>query len=1050
MGRRGLLSREGFLAFVRLRWLGLLLPLAALAGAAGACNKSPAANASRASTPSRPPVPSAKSGIQRTFTLVPGPGRPQQLSGGEVHGYEIDLAAGSYLAATFEQQGVDLAIEVFAPGHQRLYRIDNPNRSRGPEDVHLVAAAAGRYRFELTTKVGAPSGTYTSELRAVRAPSETDRSQAAGDLAFYEAKEIDSDPARFWESVAKYEQAILLFQEAGDRFHQAHAYFRLARLYRRQTRSQEALGLFARAEKLFQELGALHHLTLALNEQGVCAEELADYERASLSYRRALELARRTGDENDQAAILHNSGKLLQLQGRPWEALGAFREALALWRRATGDDARANEAETLTGIGWVYQSTGDWQRAIDAHEQALHLRNRLGDLGLRSVSLTQIGSVWAAVDPRRALPWFETARDLQKDVSDAMEKAATLNGLGLAYVGLERYDEAQSAYQKALELYRSPVDLGGQGITWTNLGWTAVSLGKPDEATRRFETALHLARQTRNPMAEGRALLGIAYAERQRGNNALAQLRAEDSLRIVESLRWAAARADLQTSYLASNENAYSLLIRILMERHRQQPGGGFDLQALGRSEQSRARVLLDAMKESRDLEETMRSASPELQARHRALLDQVGVLDSRRRRLDSSPAEAAAAEQALAALLDRLSEEETAHRRQGLEGREMAPPPSGVEGLQRSLLEPDTLLLEYHLGNPQSYLWAISAGGVQSFELPGQQSLEPLLRSVYEELAGMSAGGEPGASRSLELSRILLGPLASQLRGKRLVIAADGIQQTIPFAALPSPAGSHPPLILDNEVVFIPSLAVLGELRGRAARRKPPLRDLALVADPVFDASDERLEQTEAARPRDSDPEDFLPRLSRTRDEAKVIAGLLPAGKAFTALDFDASRELVTSGGLSPFRTVHFATHGLQRIDHPELSSIVLSRFDRNGAPRDGYLRVSDISGLHLQADLVVLSACETALGKPAPGEGLVGLPQAFLAAGAQRVLVSLWQVEDESAAALMTEFYRHLLVDRRSPGQALREAQLAIRAQPRWRAPRYWAGFVLQGDWR
>jgi CHAT domain-containing protein len=157
-----------------------------------------------------------------------------------------------------------------------------------------------------------------------------------------------------------------------------------------------------------------------------------------------------------------------------------------------------------------------------------------------------------------------------------------------------------------------------------------------------------------------------------------------------------------------------------------------------------------------------------------------------------------------------------------------------------------------------------------------------------------------------------------------------------------------------------------------------------------------------------------------------------------------------VLSGRLSAFRVVHIATHGLLRQDHPELSALVLSRFAPDGTPRDGYLRVPDLETLHLPADLVVLSACRTALGRETPGEGLVGLPQAFFTAGATRVLVSLWQVEDASTAALMTTFYRHLLLDHDTPAAALRKAQLALRAQPRWSAPRYWAGFVLQGDWK
>ncbi|HEX6898593.1 MAG TPA: CHAT domain-containing tetratricopeptide repeat protein [Thermoanaerobaculia bacterium] len=1055
MVRHGLLWREGFLAILRFQRLCLLLLLTALAAATGACERSPAPQEASGAAPEPSPAPSTVSPPRpkpELFPLAPGTGQPRRLAAGQLHVYRIDLGPDEYLDATFEQSGVDLMIEVFAPGTGRLYKVDSPNRDQGPEDVHLVATAPGAYRFEITTTDDATDdaapGAYTPKLRAVRTPTETDRSQAAGDMAFYQAKEIESAPARFWETVAKYERSIRLFQEAGDRFHEAYAYLRLARVQARPTGKREALELFIRAEKRFREIGAVHFLILALNDQGRCAQDLGDFERAEAAFRNAVELAGRSSDIWDQAGSHHNLGNLLQSQGRSWEALGHLREALALWRQA-GVEARANEAEVLTSIGWTYQSTGDWQRALDAHDRALRLRNGVGDPGLRSVSLTQIGSIWLSLDPRRALPYLERARALQQGPPGGRE-AATLAGLGVAYRQLGLHGQAQSAYRRALDLYTTPPDLGGQGIVWTNLGWVALELNQPAEARRRFEKGLRLARQTRNPMAEARAFLGLADAESRRGNDILAQRRAEESLAIVESQRSAIPRADLQTTYLAANESPYDLLIRILMERHRRQPGGGFDLQALSRSEQSRARGLIDALRESRQAEEAAPSAPPELLARRRSLLEEVGVIDGRRRRPDLAPAEISAAERELAEALDRLSEVEASIRRHRLGQGPQAPPPDSLEAHRAALLEPDTLLLQYHLGDRRSYLWAVSATGVQSFELPGLESLEPLLRATYAELSGTSGPGGPEASRGLELSRILLGPLAGHLRGKRLLIAADGLQRSIPFAALPSPVGSHQPLLLENEVVSIPSLTVAAELRDRSARRQPPPGALKIWADPVFDASDERLARTPAPRERDENGDEFLPRLILSRDEAAAIAKLLPGRQPPIALDFEASRDLVLADNLSDYRILHFATHGILRTDHPALSSLVLSRFDPLGNPRNGYLRVSDIAGLRLRADLVVLSACETAFGREASDAETIGLPEAFLNAGARRVLASLWHVEEESTAALMERFYQHLLDDGLPAAQALREAQLAIRAQPRWSAPRYWAGFVLLGDWK
>jgi CHAT domain-containing protein len=534
----------------------------------------------------------------------------------------------------------------------------------------------------------------------------------------------------------------------------------------------------------------------------------------------------------------------------------------------------------------------------------------------------------------------------------------------------------------------------------------------------------------------------MAEAERERGNLILAEERAEASLRLFETLRTAVVRSDLQALYLAANENVYAILIRILMERHRAQPKSGFDLQAFERSEQARARVLLDALRTSRVERADLASGmAPELHARRRRLLTDLGALDAQRGRPAAPPTAVTAAERALSERLDELAEVDGEIRRRS--GRAPAPPdfsPAAVAELRRRLLDRDTVLLEYYLLRSRSYLWLVSADRFESFELPGNEVLS------YVRLSG---GPEPaaGPDRIPELARLLLGPVAGELRGKRLLIAADGAAQWIPFAALPDPGGGGAPLAQGHEILSVPSLAVLAELRERGAGRQRADRTLALLGDAVFDPADKRLPD-EVARVGGETADAFLPRLPRSREEVQGIAALLPAGERLEALDFDASRELVMSGALSHYRNLHFATHGLLRTDQPELSALVLSRFDRRGEPREGYLRVPDVAGLDLPADLVVLSACSTALGRETAGEGLVGLPQAFFTAGAQRVLVSLWQVEDESTAALMRHFYRRLLVDRVPPARALRDAQLAIRGQARWRSPRYWAGFVLQGD--
>jgi CHAT domain-containing protein len=262
---------------------------------------------------------------------------------------------------------------------------------------------------------------------------------------------------------------------------------------------------------------------------------------------------------------------------------------------------------------------------------------------------------------------------------------------------------------------------------------------------------------------------------------------------------------------------------------------------------------------------------------------------------------------------------------------------------------------------------------------------------------------------------------------------------------------------VVGHEIVTLPSLSVLPRLRREGAGRRRPPGVIAVVADPVFDAMDPRVTPPAAGQPGGGLPGGGLSggqmarldRLPFSRAEAQAILSVAPRQGTFAALDFAASRETVLGGRLARYRIVHFATHAVLNTENPALSGVMLSRVDSHGRPRDGFLRLDDIYRLHLPADLVVLSACRTALGQEIRGEGLVGLTRGFFSAGARQVLVSLWPVEDRATAELMRRFYRELLGRGRPPAAALREAQIAMWRDAGWRPPCYWAGFVLQGDW-
>jgi CHAT domain-containing protein len=400
------------------------------------------------------------------------------------------------------------------------------------------------------------------------------------------------------------------------------------------------------------------------------------------------------------------------------------------------------------------------------------------------------------------------------------------------------------------------------------------------------------------------------------------------------------------------------------------------------------------------------------------------------------------------------------------------------VDDVQARFLDSDTRLLAYVLGEQKTLLFSLTRARYSVHELPPAGELEKRTRDAYHLLTvrqqlDASSPNEArdrtrGADRELgtllqDLSDTLLGPVEGLVETRRLAIVADGALNYLPFAALPLPRGEFgvvgeagAPLVATFEIVRLPSASTLSLLRQQDRPRAFD-KSLVIVADPVYGLDDPRvLRKSEESstktwpdNPRATQNGPGVSRLFFSRREAKDIVSLLPEGQGVAVMDFEANREWAQSADFRGVRAVHFAAHGIIDNKYPDLSGIVLSLLDETGTPRDGFLRLHDIYNLKLPVDLVVLSACETALGKEVKGEGLLGLVRGFMYAGAPRVVASLWKIDDEATGELMLHFYRNLFVQNLTPSASLRAAQVSMWKTTSWSAPFFWAGFELQGEW-
>jgi CHAT domain-containing protein/Tfp pilus assembly protein PilF len=1017
----------------------------------------------------RPPAPGAKapSGPSvRSFGALTGvPPEPRLLAAGERHEYELDLAAGEVARVIAEQHGVDIALTLADPAGRTVIRVDRPIGAAGAERITALAAAGGLHRLEVGHAGSGEPGRYL--LRLVEGPrlaEAADRLRAEAEQTFHSAR--GSERLATAEGLAAaaegYERALRLWTQAGDRHGQAIGGAGLGQLSLNLERWTEAAGHLDAALPLLIAEGELGPAAEAHNSQGVLSRRAGRFDEAAAYYEQALALAGPAGNEPARLQALYNRGLLFTQRGELEAALTDLEAARAGWR---GLGAWSDEVGTLQRLAVVYLEAGEADLAEAPLEEALA---RAEQHGLAAVA-AQVRALLARVavlrqDLEQGEELLTRAIEVFTDLGLAGDLARALNELGQVYHLQGRYPEALTAFEEARSLFTAPRDLAMMRM---HVAWSLEAMGRAERALAIYPELLVEFQRLGEPDLEASVHYGWALAELAVGRLDPALAHVERAIAQVERRLDRFSDRSLIAAYRARKGSYYALEVEILMRLHERDPTAGNDARAVTASERGRARRLLESLAATGGGPPP--TLAPDLAAQRERLRRRLLGLELAR---SEAQAEASGHEPTFAAgsRLLRSELERLESRIVAADPRYAAlvePPAFDLERF-RSGIETGTEVLVVSLGERRSWLWRIRRDGLDSHPLPGAAELDRLADSAHRLLArSRERRAADALARALQsLSDLLLGPIAGSLPAERLVIVPDGALQLVPLAALPAPSGAPSPGVplLDLlEPVSLPSLAVLDELRRRARRQPPPAGVLAVVVDPVTDTADERLPAATTREPAapassplsrplagDSGRVDF-PRLAWAVEEAEGILALVPAGERWQARGFDASREAMLEAPLGRYRYVHFAVHVVPDERYPHLSGLVLSRFTPDGRPRDGLLRLADVFRLDLPSvDLVVLSGCRSGRGKTLRGEGIVGLTRGFMAAGAPRVAVSLWDVNDRATAELMQRFYDGLLRRGLSPAAALRDAQQAIRAEPGWSAPYYWAGFVLQGDWR
>ncbi len=859
------------------------------------------------------------------------------------------------------------------------------------------------------------------------------------------------------QAIERCERSLEIAKRANNLSGEALALNNLGLAYAALGQSAVALKHYHQALVLRQQIGDQQGQAGTLNNLGLVYVDLGEIEKALNYYNQALPIMKKLGNQYAEATILNNIGLLYSNIGEKEKALEYYSQALPLAKAANARNAQAN---TLNNLGILYSTLGEKRKGLEYLNQALVLEKEIGDQRAESATINNIGSIYSQLgEQEKALEIYADALALARKISSQSYEARTLENIGVAYKKLKKPNKAIESYSLALPLWRITKERSGEASTLLNLGEIYSEVGKEAKAEQSFSQAKAVAKAINNRELLFQALAYEAKFLQKFNHLEAAHKSLKESLAMVEMLRVDAPNSDLRTSFFATAQEYYQLDIDVLMALHKEHPHAGFAAEALELNERQRARRLLDLLAESRT--NIRQGVASELLEKEASLKQQLKGKQLKLQNLSDSDAKVGVQKE-IGDLLQQYDALLAEIRKASPNYAALTQPQPLKLAQIQAQLDANTVLLEYSLGKKQGYLWAVTKKSLKSYSLPKISKVEAATRKFLGLVHSPTSPPLELQKAGQALSTLLLGNVVNQLGNKRLVIVADGLLQQVPFAALPS---KNVEVLLDrHEIVSLPSATTLATLREVFRNRPMAPKLAAIFADPVFDPKDVRvagspvLKKTELALTRSAfqrSSEDLglsgsLPRLQATRREADLIAGLAPGEMTRKYVDFSANLAAATEDDLSQFRMVHFATHGLIDPIHPEFSGLVLSLIDEKGQPQDGYLRLEDIYNLKLSAEVVVLSACESALGREVQGEGLIGLTRGFMYAGTPRVVASLWNVDDLSTATLMGGFYQGMLKDKLSTAAALRQAQLKLKRELRWQSPYYWAAFGLQGEWR
>ncbi|MEL6950752.1 MAG: CHAT domain-containing tetratricopeptide repeat protein [Pseudomonadota bacterium] len=719
-----------------------------------------------------------------------------------------------------------------------------------------------------------------------------------------------------------------------------------------------------------------------------------------------------------RARLRNNLGISLRALGQPQDALNYYQQSLDVAREL----GIVGQIEQVTNnMAVVYGDLGAPHQAVELLAEAYALSQGRGDREAARRARNYGAALMNSGRAAEASDILTGAIDLAKALED---QSGLVEAYRLAAFAEFKQGRADMALKLATAASTAAEALGEssrqRALAFAMLGNAQLATGDAKAAIRSQQQSLALWEEIGNPYGSAQARIALGFATRAQGDLAGASQLALTAIDNIEALRTEIASRDLRATYQSYVGQAYELAVESLMAR-------GDIQQALEMTERFRAKTLIDALSQGASRSDI---EIPADLARQRAdAIAAINRASDAKLRGRKAPSVAALLTE-LDVINDRIAEST------GIQSDTQELTDVDAAAIQ-ALHAPGDLTLVYFMSADAGFLWIIDAEKIDVVTLNDVGAIDRDARDLHKAISRQGRYSEQAAA----LGQSLLMPIASRIEAaKRIAIIADGALHYVPFDVL-TPSRNKPPVLTDKPVTFLPSLTAVALTRERSPSKG---RGIAVLADPVFNVDDDRL------APEDTTRSGYdLNRLRMSRFEAEAIVEQAGDIEVRVHLGLAATADQLRSSDVTDANILHIATHGFADDEIPARSGIALSMVDKAGDSVTGFVGLRDIYNLRLDADLVVLSACETALGQDLAGEGLLGLTRGFMNAGARRVVASLWQVQDRATAELMGAFYAELF-EGAAPAEALMRAKTQLRANRRYKHPYYWSGFTLQGDWR